>query len=282
MRIQAFIAIFILLLPLAASSQVTGVVQRAEALQAKLERFASIPGSDVIEPGETNAVSYVDECDDFFCAYINYMGWTTNQAVDSLMVVVSNLVGSANTYSNNHLRVCTTEVALNCLERHGSATQIQAIEPFLVTSSNDIDHLLAICIVDRNGLGHSAFANYRRILDNNIPEANASSLMCAIARKMEFGTEAPSVSVTNRYVWLSLSDMARHPWGAVCDTTLFDCWPAYLTSSNRLVALNMCLEQGGMSPSSTNEVLRIRNQLLALPPGTMQMLPTNQFYNVED
>ena len=59
-------------------------------------------------------------------------------------------------------------------------------------------------------------------------------------------------------------------------------FPCGKTGSNRLVALNLCLEQGGMSPSSTNEVLRIRNQLLALPPGTMQMLPTNQFYNVED
>ena len=42
------------------------------------------------------------------------------------------------------------------------------------------------------------------------------------------------------------------------------------------------MDQGGLSDVSSNAIMRIRNQLLALPPGTMQMLPTNQFYNVED
>ena len=104
MRTPALVVALSVMLPIVSSGQVTGVVQRAEALQAKLERFASIPGSDVIEPGETNTVSYVDECNDFFCAYIDSMGWTTNQAVESLMVVVSNLVGAANTHSNAFLR----------------------------------------------------------------------------------------------------------------------------------------------------------------------------------
>ena len=109
MRMPVLVAVLSVMLPIASSSQMTGIVQRAEALQAKLERFASIPGSDVIEPGETNAVSYVDECDEFFCAYIDSMGWTTNLAVESLVVVVSNLVGSV--HSNRFLQACTAEVA---------------------------------------------------------------------------------------------------------------------------------------------------------------------------
>ena len=282
MRTPALVVALSVMLPIVSSGQVTGVVQRAEALQAKLERFASIPGSDVIEPGETNTVSYVDECNDFFCAYIDSMGWTTNQAVESLMVVVSNLVGAANTHSNAFLRSCATEVALNCLDRQGSAAQIQAIEPLFLTCDDDINDLLADCIVNRKGLDHLAFESYKRLIDGDLPEKNAIRLLGTIGSRMAFGQERPSAAVTNRYAWLSLSVIAKHPWGAVCDTTLFKCWPEYVTSSNRLESLNLCLEQGGMSPSSTNEVLRIRNQLLALPPGTMQMLPTNQFYNVED
>ena len=282
MRTPALVVALSVMLPIVLSGQVTGVVQRAEALQAKLERFASIPGSDVIEPGETNTVSYVDECNDFFCACIDSMGWTTNQAVESLMVVVSNLVGAANTHSNAFLRSCATEVALNCLERQGSAAQIQAIEPLFLTCDDDINDLLADCIVNRKGLGHLAFESYKRFIDDDLPEKKAIRLLGTIGSRMAFGRERPSTAVTNRYAWLSLSAIAKHPWGAVCDTTLFKCWPEYVTSSNRLESLNLCLEQGGMSDVSSNAIIRIRNELLALPPGTMQMLPTNQFYNVED
>ena len=38
----------------------------------------------------------------------------------------------------------------------------------------------------------------------------------------------------------------------------------------------------GMPSAVSNEFAHERAELLALPPGTMQMLPTNQFYNVED
>jgi len=282
MKIPVLVAVLSVTLPAASLSQVTGVVQRAEALQAKLERFASIPGSDVIEPGETNIVSYIDECDDFFCAYIDSMSWTTNQAVESLMVVISNLICSANEYSNNFHRICTAEVALNCLERHGSLDQIQVIEPLIVSSDIRSASMLAECMVNRKGLGHSAFADYKRLIDSDIPERNAIRLLGTIGSKMAFGGERPSAAVTNRFTWLSLSDIGKHPWGAVCNTMLFKCWPAYLTSSNRLEALNLCMDQGGLSDVSSNAIMRIRNQLLALPPGTMQMLPTNQFYNVED
>jgi hypothetical protein len=210
------------------------------------------------------------------------MGWTTNQAVESLMVVVSNLVCSADTHSNNFLRICTAEVALNCLERHGSSEQIRAIEPMIMTSDQRSASLLSECLVNRKGLDHSAFESYKRLIDGDIPEKKAIRLLGTIGSKMAFGRERPSAAVTNRYAWLSLSAIAKHPWGAVCDTTLFKCWPEYVTSSNRLESLNLCLEQGGMSDVSSNAIIRIRNQLLALPPGTMQMLPTNQFYNVED
>ena len=63
---------------------------------------------------------------------------------------------------------------------------------------------------------------------------------------------------------------------------LIDCWPGYATSSNRLASVNQCFAEGGCSDIISNEVIKVRNELLALPPSTMQMLPTNQFYNVED
>jgi hypothetical protein len=37
-----------------------------------------------------------------------------------------------------------------------------------------------------------------------------------------------------------------------------------------------------MPSKASNYFANARAELLALPPGTMQMLPTNQFYNVED
>lgn len=264
------------------ASQGYDVAHEAELLRTEFEEFASMQPPCASDGGETNMVSYADECNDFFCAYIESKGWTTNQAVESLMVVVSNLVGSANTHSNAFLRSCATEVALNCLERHGSATQIQAIEPLFLTCDDEVNDLLADCIVNRKGLGHMAFASYKQLIDSDLPEKNAIRLLGTIGSKMAFGGERPSAAVTNRFTWLSLSDIGKHPWGAVCNTMLFKCWPAYLTSSNRLEALNLCMDQGGLSDVSSNAIMRIRNQLLALPPGTMQMLPTNQFYNVED
>ena len=281
MKISALVAVLSVMLPAASLSQVTGVVQRAEALQAKLERFASIPGSDVIEPGETNAVSYIDECNDFFCAYIDSMGWTTNQAVESLMVVVSNLVGAANTHSNTFQQVCTAEVAFNCLARHANAAQIQAVGPLLVNCDRDIAYSLAECVVDFWGLNHSAFSRYKQILDGFGCSAENSGVLCGtIARKMMEGGN--SSAVTNRYIWFSLNALQKDPWGALFNTRLLDCWPGYATSSNRLVSVIQCISEGGCSDLISNEVIKVRNELLALPPGTMQMLPTNQFYNVED
>ena len=279
MRIPAFIAVLSVMIPIASLSQVTGVVQRAEALQAKLERFASIPGSDVIEPGETNAVSYVDECNDFFCAYIDSMGWTTNLAVESLVVVVSNLVGSV--HSNRFLQACTAEVAINCLARHANAAQIQAVEPLLVNCDRDIAYSLSECVVDFRGLSHSAFSRYNQISDGFGHSSDNSGVLCGtIARKMKSGSYSPAV--TNRYIWFSLNALQKDPWGSLFNTMLIDCWPGYATSSNRLASVNQCFAEGGCSDIISNEVIKVRNELLALPPGTMQMLSTNQFYNVED
>ena len=281
MRTPALVVALSVMLPIVSSGQVTGVVQRAEALQAKLERFASIPGSDVIEPGETNTVSYVDECNDFFCAYIDSMGWTTNQAVESLMVVVSNLVGAANTHSNAFLQVSTAEVAINCLARHANAAQIQAVEPLLVNCDRDIAYSLSECVVDFRGLSHSAFSRYKQISDGFCHSSDNSGVLCGtIARKMMAGNCSPAV--TNRFIWFSLNALQKDPWGSLFNTMLIDCWPGYATSSNRLASVNQCFAEGGCSDIISNEVIKVRNELLALPPGTMQMLPTNQFYNVED
>ena len=280
MRVTRLLLALSLLLPLTAVCQGYDAVLGAEALRAQFEEFAALPGSDVDDPAETNTVSYADECDMVFQAHIDSAGCTTNQAVESLMVVVSNLICTV--HSNSFLRKCTVRASLTCLGRHANATQIQAVAPLLLTCERAMAYPLADCVVDFWGLRHAAFEDYKQLIDGDIPELNASALVGTIGRKIAFGGERPTASVTNRYTWLALRDIEKHPWGSVCDTMLFKCWPAYLTSSNRLVALNLCLEQGGMSPSSTNEVLRIRNQLLELPPGTMQMLPTNQFYNIED
>lgn len=281
MKFTVLVLLVSLLSSFVAVGEEFDIARGVESLRASLEEFAALPVSDVIDDEDTNTVSFADECDMAFRGYIASAGCTTNQAVECLMILATNLICS--THSNGFLQACTTEVSLRCLERYGNAEQIQVLEPLLLSCDRSDAWLLSRCIVNFKGLGHSAFASYGQLIDGNIPEMNAIRLLGTIGSKIRFGVgPRPSAAVTNRYTWLSLRDIGKHPWGAVCNTALFECWPAYLTSSNRLVALNMCLEQGEMSPSSTNEVLRIRNQLLALPPGTMQMLPTNQFYNVED
>ena len=74
----------------------------------------------------------------------------------------------------------------------------------------------------------------------------------------------------------------QHAWSAKkFDVHACDLWPMYATSSNRLDYINMHLADDVPSKVS-NYFANARSELLALPPGTMQMLPTNQFYNVED
>ena len=281
MRKASFVAagmFALLLIPLAAS-QDHDVVREAEMLRAEFEEFASIQDSCAPDFGETNTVSYADKCDDFFCAYIDSKGWPTNQAVESLVVVVSNLVGSV--HSNRFLQACTAEVAINCLARHANAAQIQAVEPLLVNCDRDIAYSLSECVVDFRGLSHSAFSRYKQISDGFGHSSDNSGVLCGtIARKMKSGSYSPAV--TNRYIWFSLNALQKDPWGSLFNTMLIDCWPGYATSSNRLASVNQCFAEGGCSDIISNEVIKVRNELLALPPGTMQMLPTNQFYNVED
>ena len=121
----------------------------------------------------------------------------------------------------------------------------------------------------------------KQIADGFGHSSDNSGILCGtIARKMLSGSY--SSAVTNRYIWFSLNALQKDPWGALSNTTLLDCWPAYATSSNRLESVNLCIAEGGCSDIISNDVIKVRSELLALPPGTMQMLPTNQFYNVED
>ena len=79
-----------------------------------------------------------------------------------------------------------------------------------------------------------------------------------------------------------MSDEYQYEWAAwKFDWNACALWPGYSTSSNRLEYINVHFAEG-VTPAVSNEFDKVRNELLALPAGTMQMLPTNQFYNVED
>ena len=58
-------------------------------------------------------------------------------------------------------------------------------------------------------------------------------------------------------------------------------FPGYSTSSNRYEHIVSRIPTA-TSLNMSNELFAVKSELLALPPGTMQLLSTNQFYNVED
>ena len=79
---------------------------------------------------------------------------------------------------------------------------------------------------------------------------------------------------TNRVVSIALTCLGRHVAWKESDCEVCYLWSAYATSSNRYVAAQRARAADPPCVSS-NYLARVIAELEALPPGTMQMLPTN-------
>ena len=84
-----------------------------------------------------------------------------------------------------------------------------------------------------------------------------------------------TVVQTNKLISLEMNYIAQNKkrWGE-SDGYICRWWPDYATSSNRYLAAQRAL-QVVPPPASSNYLNRVIAELEALPPGTMQLLPTN-------
>ncbi len=115
-------------------------------------------------------------------------------------------------------------------------------------------------------------------LTNAVQEANDIFSQAGV----EIVMREPVVIKLEEMLMHVANEYNQYAWSAKkFDVHARDLWPMYATSSNRLDYINMHLADD-MPSKVSNYFANARSELLALPPGTMQMLPTNQFYNVED
>jgi len=207
------------------------------------------------------------------------LGCSTNEVLATLAYVGTNCCADANSHTNS-TESGIMGAAIGHLGRFDVAHEHVGALYYSVTNNAGQDTFTeSIALVGALGLGHGAFAEYSRLL-RSLPTSPACDLASAIASNLR-QTTLPS-SVTNRMVAFFSDPVAKGKISlAHVDMTLCELWQGYSTSSNRLINLNEGLGQS-MPDFILSYLNEEKNELLALPPGTMQMLPTNQFYNVED
>ena len=202
-------------------------------------------------------------------------GWTARACMDATCEMITNMCGAAGTFDDFRSR-SVYEGAVNAMGRHGDAAVIPYIDYAFGHSVADDVCAEAIALVRLSGLGHDAFALY----GGKIGGRRAEDLALAVAHATARTPVCPSV--TNRAVrfFLDLADCGQ--WETVrADAALCRLFPGYSTSSNRYVHVETRLPTA-TSQNMSNYLYQVESELLALPPGTMQMLSTNRFCNVED
>lgn len=212
-------------------------------------------------------------------------GWTTGQVVEALSYIVTNGVPtSTNQWTGTRRDRIVFGKSLMMLPIIGGTNALPAIE-YVIDRQNPLVSVSAFSeYAAILGFGHDAFCRYTQKLSG--PNSmSTGKVWTSFYRIREVFEKAPrSVAETNRIVSLLLhmSNEYQYEWSAwKFDWNACALWPGYSTSSNRLEYINVHFAEGVTSAVS-NEFGKVSNELLALPPGTMQMLPTNQFYNVED
>jgi len=214
----------------------------------------------------------------FEMAYSNLLrktGWTARRCIDETCIMISNMCTKAETFEDGPLGYIYAG-AVNAVGRHGDALAIPYINYAFdnVVTENAFDEAFALARL--KGLGHAAFELY----DSKRSSRRVEDLALAV-RHFTINRNI-SESVTNRTVrfFLNIADGGR--WEtSLPDSVLCKMFPGYSTSSNRYEHIVSRIPTA-TSLNMSNELFAVKSELLALPPGTMQLLSTNQFYNVED
>lgn len=215
---------------------------------------------------------------------IDERGWTTGQVVEALSYLVTNGVPAGTKRWTGPVRnKLVFDRSLSRLPVFGGTNALPAIE-YVIDRRNPLVSKYAYSeYATVLGFGHSAINQYvgKLISPSNTNHLEAWHSFYRIRNVFERGPR--SAVETNRMVYLlvRLSEECPYEWSTWnFDRNMCALLPAYTTSSNRLCYINGI--SGDMPLSVSNYFSNARNQLLSFPPGTMQMLPTNQFYNVED
>jgi len=216
---------------------------------------------------------------------IDERGWTTGQVVEALSYLVTNGVPSGTKKWTGPVRnKLIFDKSLSVLPIFGGTNALPAIEHVVDRHNPLVDSSAYEAYANVLGFGHDAFCNYnaKMVKPNSTNQFDMWTAYYSIRNVFD---KAPRSTVeTNRLVALLLRVADEYPdgwsaWGF--DKNKCRLWPEYVISSNRLEYINSHFA-GDMPSAASNYFSNARSELLALPPGTMQMLPTNQFYNVED
>ena len=218
-------------------------------------------------------------------AYSNLIertGWTSAQIEEAVISSVSNRCTDQSFFAANRRNAVAYRGAVEALARHGVTNAIPALEYAFLNSARESVVDEAFAIVDLSGTGHDAFGQYGRLLSEATVPGSRKVGPLSLAVSHSVCDKQCSVQVTNRVVRFFL-DVASAGCGGeiVADKTICSFWGEYAFSSNRYchITSNLASCENLMK---TNYLHSIKLQLESLPLGTMQMLPTNQFYNVED
>jgi len=217
---------------------------------------------------------------------IDEQGWTTGQVVEVLSYLVTNGIPTDTKRWTGPVRnKLILDKSLSMMPVFCGTNALPAIE-HVIDRQNPLVSVSAFSeYATVLGFGHDAFCRYTQKLSEP-SSMEFSDRWTAFYRIQEvFEKSSRSNAETNRIVALLMhvaNEYNQHAWSAKkFDVHACDLWPMYATSSNRLDYINMHLADD-MPSKASNYFANVRAELLALPPGTMQMLPTNQFYNVED
>ena len=218
-------------------------------------------------------------------AYTNIFkqtGFSAPQFENMILTSISNRCTNAEFFATNRSNRASYRGAVGAVGRHCGMSALPTLEYAFVNSVgvNAIDEALEI--VRLRGTSHDAFARYAQLVsESDRPGLDRAGDLALAVSKCVCDATLPAV-VTNRAVGFFL-DIAGSVNGCeiVADQTLCSLWQAYTTSSNRYIHVVDGI--GRVSNSAvSNCLLNVKSSMEALPPGSMQMLPTNQFYNVED
>ena len=239
---------------------------------------------DVVMLDEDSNASWSQESHDMaeIQALIDEQGWTTGQVVEALSYIVTNGVPSGTRRWPGSSLVFGK--SLSKLAVFGGTNAIPAIE-YVIDRQNPLVSGRAFGeYATILGFGQDAFSRYEATVLK--PSSTNQHVMgrayCEICNAFD---KTPRMNAeTNRLVGLLINASARYcGWMTAWELDERKCayWSGYAASSNRLEHVNFALANE-MPPHASNYFNNARSELLALPPGTMQVLPTNQFYNVED
>ena len=218
-------------------------------------------------------------------AYSNLIertGRPSAQIEEMVISSVSNRCTDQSFFAASRRNATTYRGAVEALARHGVTNAIPALEYAFINSAGQSVADEAFAIVGLSGTGHDAFGRYGQLLSRATVSGSSKVGYLSLAVSHFVCDKQHPVQVTNRVVRFFL-DVASAGCGGeiVADKALCSFWGEYAFSSNRycLVTSNLASCENFMK---TNYLHAVKMQLESLPPGTMQMLPTNQFYNVED